>query len=39
MMANGRKTTPGVMESLHIKMEIIMKGNGLTVKHAAKGNF
>lgn len=39
MMANGRKTTLGVMESLLIKMEIIMKGNGLTAKPVEKGNF
>ena len=39
MMANGRKTTLGVMESLLIKMEIIMKGNGLTAKPVEKGNL
>ena len=39
MMVSGRKTMLGVMVSLHIKMEILMKDNGLTVRRVGKGNF
>jgi len=39
MMVSGRKTMLGVKVSLHIKMEILMKDNGLMVRRLGKGNF